>query len=73
MFNTELTIEEESLLQQILSGKKQNRAEILLNIKGVSDNTEEKEGKGIAKSLFEKIKNTSDYEYNAYRDMLLSE
>lgn len=71
MFNTDLTIEEEVLLEQLLDGEKLNRAELLHRINSVASNTEIKSAKDIAKGLFEKVKKTSDYEFNEYRDILL--
>ena len=67
MFKTELSCEEESLLLQLLDGKKLTRKELLLEINYCSQNTEaEEEGLKVAKSLFAKIKNTSDFEFDEY-------
>lgn len=72
MFKTELSCEEESLLLQLLDGKKLTRKELLLEINYCSQNTEaEEEGLKVAKSLFEKIKNTSDFEFDEYVSLLL--
>lgn len=72
MFRTELNIEEESTLVQLLDGKKLSRAEILIEIKACYNNTKEIEGKAVIKSLFTKIKNTSDCEYEQYIKYLLN-
>lgn len=75
MFNTDLTIEEEGLLSQLLDGEKIDRMDILLTIKGVAQNTnpDERAGLEVAASLFNKIQNSSDYEYNEYRDLLINQ
>ena len=75
MFKTELTIEEESLLIQLLEDKKLSRAEILVEINSCCANTDrsEKEGLEIAKSLFNKIKGTSDFEYQEYINLISEE
>jgi uncharacterized ferritin-like protein (DUF455 family) len=73
MFKTELSCEEESLLVQLLDGKELDRKEILLEINYCSQNTEEAEGLEVAKSLFNKVKNTSDFEYNEYVSLLLED
>lgn len=73
MFKTELSCEEESLLIQLLDGRELSRKDILLEINYCSQNTEESEGLEIAKSLFAKIKNTSDFEYKEYVSLLLED
>lgn len=73
MFKTELSCEEESLLVQLLDGKALSRKEVLLEINYCATNTDEKEeGLTFAKSLFDKIKNTSDHEYEEYVKLLLT-
>ena len=75
MFKTELAIEEEVLLKQLLDGRSLKRNEALTSINELVSNTEKDIdnmfGVNFAKSLFEKVKNTSDYEFNEYRDILL--
>lgn len=70
MFNTLLSIEEEILLDQILDGEHLDRAAALHRINALAFNSEG-ENLEIAKSLFLKIKETSDYEYNSYIEIML--
>lgn len=72
MFKTELSCEEESLLIQLLDGKNLSRKDMLLEINYCIVNTDKnEEGLSFAKSLFHKIKATSDYEFEEYVKILL--
>lgn len=71
MFKTELNCEEENILIQMLDGEAKKRNDILLEINYCNKNTEEPEFKNILKNLFNKIKDTSDYEFDEYIRLLL--
>ncbi|GEM_PF-3246705 len=72
MFNTELTIDEEVIMNDVLGGRKLSRRDILLNLKNLAENTNESDNKEPIISLFEKIKTTTEHEYVQYRDILIS-
>lgn len=75
MFKTQLSIEEEEMLRGVLDGETLTRNETLLRINSL--NYEEIHGEtkkillSIAKSLFEKIKKTSDFEFGEYAQLLI--
>lgn len=70
MFRNSISSEEEILLEQILEGKKLSRGETLLKLKE-SYQVSDDELKVYAKTLFRKIQDTSDYEYNLFINLIL--
>ena len=71
MFKFEISPEEEILLEQLLDGKKISRIDVLYEIKSLVSNTNDPLGLICAKTLFKKIQNTSDYEFDEYISLLL--
>lgn len=72
MFKFEVSPEEEVLLEQLLDNEKVSRLDMLYEIKSLISNSNNNSlGLVCAKTLFQKIKNTSDYEFNEYISLLL--
>lgn len=74
MFKTELSIEEEIILKSILDGEKLSRVESLHRISDLNydcNDVVKEASLKFAKSLFKKIQNTSNHEFNQYATILI--
>lgn len=66
MFKFEITIEEEVLLKQLLDDNNSTRTNMLYELKSLVNNSDSNEDLSTVKSLFNKIQNTSNYEFAEY-------
>lgn len=70
MFINQLSFEEESLLVQLLNGENLSRKEIAYKIATLQDESKEQCFTPLIESLLNKIKSSSDYEFENARDIL---